>query len=223
VHVQAVGVARTYRLGRRDVAAVRDVSLEARRGEFVAVTGPSGSGKTTLLQLIGALDVPDAGHVLVGGQRLAGLSAPALADLRRTRIGFVFQFFSLLPVLTAYENVEYPLLWQPLTARQRRQRVEALLERVGLAGHARHRPRELSAGQQQRVAVARALVTGADLVLADEPTASLDSAAGQAVVGLMEELRRERDATIILATHDTRLLDHATQVVCLRDGRRAEP
>jgi putative ABC transport system ATP-binding protein len=216
-------VSKSYRLGETTVVALHRVSVEANPGEFVALVGPSGSGKTTLLHLIGGLDDPDAGQVSVDGRRVGMLSRRARADLRATRIGFVFQFFSLLPVLTAYENVEYPLLFHPLPTAERRERVTAILERVGLASHARHRPDQLSGGQQQRVAIARALVTGAGLILADEPTANLDSATGRSVVDLIEELRRERGATFVLATHDESLLARASHVVRLRDGRRVPP
>jgi putative ABC transport system ATP-binding protein len=193
------------------------------RGEFVAVVGPSGSGKSTLLHLLGGLDRPDRGEVAIDGQRLDVLAPAALAQFRQRKIGFVFQFFSLLPVLTAAENVEYPLLFRALLPAERRRRVGEVLDRVGLAAHARHRPEQLSGGQQQRVAIARALVTGAGLILADEPTANLDSQTGQTIIDLLEGAQREQGTTFILATHDPSLVRRAARVVRLQDGQTLAP
>jgi len=223
VHVVVRDVVKTYRLGRTVVPALAGLSLEVAPGEFVALVGPSGSGKSTLLHLIGALDCADRGEVVINGQRLDTLAPGALAKFRSKTVGFVFQFFSLVPVLTAYENVEYPLLFQGLTGPARRRRAAEALDRVGLAAHARHRPDQLSGGQQQRVAIARALVTGARLILADEPTANLDSQTGEGIVNLLEDGRRERGTTLLLATHDPGLVRRADRVVRLQDGRIRSP
>ena len=213
-------VSKTYRLGKVDVTALAGVSLVVKAGEFLAVAGPSGSGKTTLLNLIGCLDTPTSGEVAIDGEAISGLSSGRRADLRARKLGFVFQTFNLIPVLTAWENVEYPLLLQ----RGRRDvsaRVRAAFAHVGLADRSRHRPPELSGGQQQRVAIARALVTEPALVLADEPTANLDSRTGHEIVELMRTLNRERGTTFIFSTHDARVMAHAHRVVHLADGRLA--
>ena len=222
-HITVSELSKTYRLGHTLVPALRTVSLEVDQGEFVAVVGPSGSGKSTLLHLLGGLDRPDRGEVAIDGQRLDTMGPGAIARFRAQKIGFVFQFFSLLPVLTAYENVEYPLLFRDLSPADRRRRVEEALDRVGLASHARHRPDQLSGGQQQRVAIARALVTGAGLILADEPTANLDSQTGQAIVDLLEGAQREQGTTFILATHDPGLVRRAARAVRLQDGAILAP
>jgi len=211
-------VSKTYRLGKVTVTALDGVSLAVKAGEFLAVAGPSGSGKTTLLNLIGCLDTPTSGEVVIDGEAIGGLSAGRRADLRARKLGFVFQTFNLIPVLTAWENVEYPLLLQ-----RRRgdvaDRVRAALEHVGLADRARHRPPELSGGQQQRVAIARALVTEPALVLADEPTANLDSRTGHEIVELMRRLNRERGTTFVFSTHDPRIVNAADRVLEISDGR----
>ncbi len=211
-------VSKTYELGRVTVSALYDVSLTVSRGEFVAIAGPSGSGKTTLLNLIGCLDTPTSGDVEIDGESVHRIGAGRRADLRARKIGFVFQTFSLLPVLSAYENVEYPLLLRRRPTDVRR-RVEAALADVGLADRARHRPSELSGGQQQRVAIARALVTDAPLVLADEPTANLDSKTGQEIIELMQWLNRQRGTTFIFSTHDPRIMKIAGRVIEIKDGR----
>jgi putative ABC transport system ATP-binding protein len=211
-------VSKTYALGRLSVPALYDVSLTVGLGEFVAIAGPSGSGKTTLLNLIGCLDTPSQGEIEIDGERVSHLGAGRRADLRARKLGFVFQTFSLLPVLSAYENVEYPLLLRRRQSDLRR-RVETVLAEVGLADRARHRPSELSGGQQQRVAIARALVTEPPLVLADEPTANLDSKTGQEIIELMQQLNRERGTTFIFSTHDPRIMRIAGRVVELHDGR----
>jgi putative ABC transport system ATP-binding protein len=207
-----------YRMGKTTVEAIRGVSLTVSRGEFFAIAGPSGSGKTTLLNLIGCLDTPSSGEIEINGEPVGKLQAGARADLRARKIGFIFQTFNLIPVLTAYENVEYPLLLGRQVA-DRRSRVEAVVAQVGLADRARHRPSELSGGQQQRVAVARALVTDPALVLADEPTANLDSRTGQEIIELMQRLNRERGTTFIFSTHDPRIMKAADRVVEISDGR----
>jgi putative ABC transport system ATP-binding protein len=211
-------VTKTYQLGKLTVTALAGVSLTVQAGEFLAVAGPSGSGKTTLLNLIGCLDTPTSGEIEIDGEPVGTLSPGRRADLRARKLGFVFQTFNLIPVLTAYENVEYPLLIHrrggPLASR-----VRTALEQVGLADRARHRPSELSGGQQQRVAVARALVSEPAVVLADEPTANLDSRTGQDVIELMRRLNRERGTTFVFSTHDPRIMAAADRVLELSDGR----
>jgi putative ABC transport system ATP-binding protein len=211
-----------YRLGKVIVPALRGVSLEIAQGEFLAIAGPSGSGKTTLLNLIGCVDTPTSGTVEVAGSNTAKLSERALTRLRLNTIGFIFQSFNLVGVLDVYRNVELPLLLQgTLSASERRQRVHALLDRVGLNEHAHHRPNELSGGQRQRVAIARALVTRPSLVLADEPTANLDSVTGQNILDLMKELNQSEQTTFVFSTHDARVMAHASSLVRLADGKLA--
>ena len=212
-------VSKTYRLGKVNVAALEDVSFRVASAEFVAIAGPSGSGKTTLLNLIGCLDTPTAGEIRIDGEPVGALSASARADLRARKLGFVFQTFNLIPVLTAWENVEYPLLIHPRAGGDRRARVSAALVQVGLHERAAHRPSELSGGQQQRVAIARALVGEPALVLADEPTANLDSATGRDIVELMRRLNREHGVTFVFSTHDPRIMSAADRVLEISDGR----
>jgi putative ABC transport system ATP-binding protein len=213
-------VTKSFGAGAARVVALDRVSLDVEPGAFVAVAGPSGSGKTTLLHLLGALDEPDTGRVVVDGRELEGLGETARAELRLARIGFVFQRFNLVPVLDAAENVELPLLFRKgVSAVDRRRQVSEALDRVGLAGKAHRRPSELSGGEQQRVAVARALAGRPALVLADEPTANLDHETGAAVVELMRELNRRDGTTFLYATHDPELIRLAGRVVRLRDGR----
>ena len=209
---------KTYRLGTQTVTALAEVSLTVHGGEFMAVAGPSGSGKTTLLNLIGCLDTPTSGEIAIDGEPVARLSATRRADLRARKLGFIFQTFNLIPVLTAWENVEYPLLIHRRGG-EIGPRVRRALEQVGLGERARHRPPELSGGQQQRVAIARALVTEPALVLADEPTANLDSATGREIVDLMRRLNRERGTTFVFSTHDPRIMAAADRVVQISDGR----
>jgi putative ABC transport system ATP-binding protein len=215
-------VSKTYMLGKTEVPAVRGVSLEVGEGEFLSIAGPSGSGKTTLLNLIGCVDTPTAGAVVVNGQDTGRLSERALTDLRLHTIGFIFQSFNLVPVLSVFQNVEFPLLLQgTLGKAERSARVQALLDAVGLAEHAGHRPSELSGGQRQRVAIARALVTRPRLVLADEPTANLDSATGENIIDLMREMNRRDGTTFIFSTHDPKVMSHANALVRIHDGRLA--
>ncbi|MES1177602.1 MAG: ABC transporter ATP-binding protein [Myxococcales bacterium] len=212
-----------YRLGKVVVPALRGVSLEVSKGEFLSIAGPSGSGKTTLLNLIGCVDTATTGTVEVAGKDTAKLSERELTRLRLNTIGFIFQSFNLVGVLDVYRNIELPLLLQnTLSAGERSQRVLGLLDRVGLHEHARHRPNELSGGQRQRVAIARALVTRPVLVLADEPTANLDSVTGQNILDLMKELNRTEHTTFIFSTHDARVMAHASSLVRLADGKLAE-
>jgi putative ABC transport system ATP-binding protein len=218
--VSVENVSRVYRLGKSEVQALRGVSLDIHPGEFLAVAGPSGSGKTTLLNLIGCVDTPTSGVVRVDGKDTSALSERALTDLRLRRIGFIFQSFNLVAVLSVFQNVEFPLLLQgEATRKERQERVLALLDAVGLREHARHRPSELSGGQRQRVAVARALVGRPRLVLADEPTANLDSATGATIIDLMRDLNRRDGTTFLFSTHDQKVMSHAHAVVRIADGQ----
>jgi len=209
---------RNYKIGEVETKALRGVSLSIESGEFTALVGPSGSGKTTLLQLIGLLDQPTSGSVSINGQDATSLNRNQRADLRKNAIGFVFQFFALIPTLTAYENVEMPLLLNGTKPAQRKERVNEMLEAVGLADRAHHRPDQLSGGQQQRVAVARALATNPKLILADEPTANLDTANGKQVMDIMAKLNKETGVTFVFATHDPRVFNYAQRIVTLQDG-----
>jgi len=211
-------VSKAYGSGANAVHALRDVSLDVRRGELVAAAGPSGSGKTTLLNLIGCLDRPDQGSITLGAMQVSHMPASALPAVRRTQLGFVFQTFNLVPILSVFENVEYPLLLEGIPSRERRRRVGALLERVGLGDKAKRSPRELSGGQRQRVAVARALINKPTLVLADEPTANLDTVSGAAVLDLMSDMRRDLGTSFFFASHDPRLLSRMDRVIAMRDG-----
>jgi putative ABC transport system ATP-binding protein len=211
-------VSKTYRLGKLTVTALAGVSLTVEAGEFLAVAGPSGSGKTTLLNLIGCLDTPTAGEIAIDGERVGALSEGQRADLRARKLGFIFQTFNLIPVLTAYENIEYPLLIHRRGG-DVASRVRAALEQVGLGDRTGHRPSELSGGQQQRVAIARALVGEPALVLADEPTANLDSRTGHEIIELMRRLNREHGTTFIFSTHDPRIMTAADRVLEISDGR----
>ena len=218
--VQVENVTRVYReKGQPPAQALRGVSLAIDRGELIALAGPSGSGKTTLLNIIGGLDRADSGEVRIDGQNLSGLSRRDLADLRRDRIGFVFQSYNLVPVLTAAENAGYVLELQGVAAAERRRRVQAVFDRIGLSSYLDSRPLKMSGGQQQRVAVARAIVSQPAVVLADEPTANLDQATGAALMDLMRELNRERGITFVFSTHDPMVLERADRVVRLVDGQ----
>jgi putative ABC transport system ATP-binding protein len=211
-------VAKTYRSGAVDVAALKGISLEIPSHRFSVVIGASGSGKTTLLNLIGCIDSPTRGAVQVCRQEIAELGDDELSDFRARNIGFIFQTFSLIPVLSAYENVEYPLLLVGMPVAERRERTLAMLEAVGLAAQAHQRPNQLSGGQRQRVAIARALVKGPQLVLADEPTANLDSATGASIIELMRRVQEQSRTTFIFATHDAQLMSHADEIYAIRDG-----
>jgi putative ABC transport system ATP-binding protein len=213
-----------YHLGKVIVSALRGVSLEVTEGEFLAIAGPSGSGKTTLLNLIGCVDTPTAGTVEVAQKDISKLSERDLTRLRLHTIGFIFQSFNLVNVLDVFRNVELPLLLQQrASAAERKSRVMDLLGRVGLRDLVKHRPAELSGGQRQRVAIARALVTRPKLVLADEPTANLDSVTGDTILDLMQELNRTERTTFIFSTHDARVMAHASTIVRLADGKLAGP
>ena len=212
-------VDKTYRLDTVTVPALSGVSIDIRPGRFTVLCGPSGSGKTTLLNMMGCIDRPDTGEIQVDSQAVQAMTDDALSDFRARRIGFVFQNFNLLPVLTAFENVEYPLVLAAVPAAQRKERVRALLDAVGLADRAGNRPGQLSGGQRQRVAIARALATEPALVLADEPTANLDSQTGAEIIALMRRLQRERGASFVFSSHDLMVLAQADDVVRIRDGR----
>ncbi|MFI7553368.1 ABC transporter ATP-binding protein [Micromonospora sediminimaris] len=220
--IRVEGLSRDYGVGDRVVHAVRDVSLRAGRGELVAVRGRSGAGKTTLLNLIGGLDRPTSGRVWVAGQEVTAASEKDLLRLRRDTIGFVFQSFGLVPILSAAENVGVPMRLAKVPAADREQRVSVLLELVGLGGHAAQRPYEMSGGQQQRVAIARALANDPALLIADEPTGQLDSETGRAVMDLLRALVHARGMTALVATHDPTLVELADRVLVLRDGRLVE-
>ncbi len=220
--VRLQNVAKTYHSGAVDVPALRGISLEIPYHRFSVVIGASGSGKTTLLNLIGCIDSPSRGTVEVCGQSIAQLDDDALSDFRARNIGFIFQHFSLIPVLSAYENVEYPLLLVGTPQAERRERTCAMLEAVGLADQARQRPNELSGGQRQRVAIARALVKSPQIVLADEPTANLDSATGASIIELMRRVQAKSRTTFIFASHDPQLMSHADQTYAIRDGELIE-
>jgi putative ABC transport system ATP-binding protein len=211
-------VTRVYKIGTVETQALRGVSLSIENGEFAALVGPSGSGKTTLLQLLGCLDRPTSGRVLINGKDVSQLNRNQRADMRRGTIGFIFQFFALIPTLTAYENVELPLLLTGKPPAERKERVTGLLESVGLPERANHRPDQLSGGEQQRVAVARALAGSPSMILADEPTANLDTANGEAVMETMVRLNQETGVTFVFATHDPRVIKYARRVITLRDG-----
>lgn len=211
---------KNYALGSTVVQAVRGVDLDIARGEFLSIVGPSGSGKTTLLNVIGCIDAATSGSVRVAELEVTTLRDRDRTDLRLHRIGFIFQSFNLIPVLDVLENVEFPLLLtRGVSRRQARDRAAELVAAVGLSGHSRHRPGELSGGQRQRVAIARALVTRPDLVLADEPTANLDSATGEQILELMAGLNRDSGTTFVFSTHDPQVLTYARRVVRMRDGR----
>ncbi|MEO6061491.1 MAG: ABC transporter ATP-binding protein [Thermoflexales bacterium] len=214
-------VSRVYKTGDAETAALKDVNLSIEAGEFAALVGPSGSGKTTLLQLIGCLDTPSSGKVIIAGQDVSALNRDQRADTRRARIGFVFQFFALIPTLTAFENVEMPLLLNGQPAAERSARVHQLLEAVGLKERTHRRPDQLSGGEQQRVAIARALAGKPALILADEPTANLDTENGKQVMEIMQRINRETGVTFVFATHDPRVIAYASRVITLRDGQVA--
>ena len=215
---QIENVTRVFKNGKVETQALRGVSFAIANGEFSALVGPSGSGKTTLLQLMGCLDQPTSGRVLIKGQDVSRLGRNQRADMRRGTIGFVFQFFALIPTLTAYENIEMPLLLNGMGPAERRQRVQELLGSVDLAERGGHRPDQLSGGEQQRVSVARALASNPSFVLADEPTANLDTANGEQVMEIMTRLNEETGVTFVFATHDPRVIKYARRVITLRDG-----
>lgn len=206
-------VSKEYKLGKTTVHALREASFEVKQGEFVTIKGPSGSGKSTLLHLLGALDQPTSGEILMDNVRVNELNDSRLAEIRRDNIGFIFQSFNLIPVLSVYGNVEFPLLLKRVSKEERRERVHAILERVGLGDRANHKTEELSGGQRQRVAIARALVTNPSIILSDEPTANLDSKTGREIVDLMRSLNTNRKVTLVFATHDPGIVSDAHRIV----------
>ncbi len=217
--IELDNITKSYTIGEVVTHAVNGVSLSIEPGEFTALVGPSGSGKTTTLQLMGCLDKPDSGAILINGADVTRFNANKRADLRREEIGFIFQFFALVPVLNAYENVELPLLLNGVGGAERKETVSAMLEAVGLADRANHRPDQLSGGQQQRVAIARALATGPAVVLADEPTANLDTANGEQAMDIMQKLNEETGTAFIFATHDPRVMNYARRTIQMVDGK----
>jgi putative ABC transport system ATP-binding protein len=220
--VRCTRVKKTYRQNTVAVKALDGVSLAIKKGEFTAIAGPSGSGKTTLLNIIGGLDSADSGRVMVDGNVLNQMAQSELAQLRLRQVGFVFQAYNLIPVLSAQENVEFVMLLQGVLAVERRERARAILDDVGLSGMYDRRPSELSGGQQQRVAVARSIVSGPSIVLADEPTANLDSTTGSSLLEIMEKMNKKKHVTFIFSTHDKMVMDYAHRLIYLRDGRIVE-
>ena len=216
--VELQNVSRIYRQGQVQVKAVNNLSLKIARGDFAALCGPSGSGKTTVLNLIGGLDVPSSGRVFLENSELGTLSRSEIAHIRRDRIGFVFQSYNLIPVMTAYENAEFVLKLQGVPEQNCHERVMSILDEVGLKGLESRRPDEMSGGQQQRVAIARAIVTQPAIVLADEPTANVDSTTADALLDLMQKLNKEADVTFLFSTHDQRVMERASRLIRLRDG-----
>jgi putative ABC transport system ATP-binding protein len=216
--VEIRNLTKYYQRGGQIIPVLVDIDLDVRLGDYLALMGPSGSGKSTLLNLIAGIDKPSGGTIKVGGVDIARLSEADLAAWRASHVGFIFQFYNLMPVLTAFENIELPLLLAPLSKRERRERVDVALALVDLTDRAEHYPGELSGGQQQRVAIARALITDPTLIVADEPTGDLDRTTGEEILGLLERLNRELDKTILLVTHDPKAAEKAHRIVHLEKG-----
>ncbi|OGS23160.1 MAG: hypothetical protein A2252_02805 [Elusimicrobia bacterium RIFOXYA2_FULL_39_19] len=212
-------VCKVYKLGKTEVHALRGVNLTIEKQEFMGIIGPSGSGKSTLLNIIGCIDVPSEGHVFIDGENTTRLSDNRLTMLRRKNLGFIFQSFNLIPVLTAYENVELPLISLGFNKTKRQQMIDKMLENVGISEYAKHKPDELSGGQRQRVAIARALITNPSIVLADEPTANLDTENGNKIIEIMKHMNETMHTTFILSTHDPRLLNYIDKKIFLEDGK----
>lgn len=218
MNIRLKSVSKEYQLGQTTVHALREASLEVTQGEFITITGPSGSGKSTLLHLLGALDKPTSGEIWMDDMLVNKLDDSHLAAIRRDRIGFIFQSFNLIPVLSVYGNVEFPLLLQKVEKNERQERINAILESVGLGNRVHHKTEELSGGQRQRVAIARALVTNPSVILSDEPTANLDSKTGQEIIDLMQRLNADHNVTLLFATHDHNIVAHAGRTVNILDG-----
>ena len=216
--LEVKNVKKTYRMGKVEVVALRDVSFSVEEGEFLTIFGPSGSGKSTLLHLIGGLDRPDEGEIIVDGSNLQQLSDDKRAQLRLTRIGFIFQFFNLLPRLTALANVELPLFIADASEKDAKEKAKEMLNLVGLDTRMDHRPFELSGGEQQRVAIARALINNPKIILADEPTGNLDTQIGGEIVQLMRTLNKEKGQTFVIITHDSSIAENADRIIHLKDG-----
>jgi putative ABC transport system ATP-binding protein len=217
-------VEKTYYLGKSKIEALKGINASFNKGEFTAVVGPSGSGKSTLLNIIGCLDKPDRGDVLIGGENITVLGSGRLADIRAEKIGFIFQSFNLIPVLNVYENIELPLNNSGKfgSKSEKKDRINELIDHVELGRYIKHRPEELSGGQRQRVAIARALVTSPEIVLADEPTANLDSQTGRMIIELMRKINMDYGTTFIFSTHDSNIMKYAQRVINLHDGRIVE-
>jgi len=211
-------VSRTYGTDSIEVHALKSLNLTIHKGEFTAIAGPSGSGKTTLLNIISGLDMPTSGKIILAGKDVSMMKGSELSDFRRDHIGFIFQSYNLIPVLSVRENIEYVMLLQGVSEQERKERVSAILEEVDLAGMEKRRPNELSGGQQQRVAVARAMVTQPDIILADEPTANLDSHTGASLLDMMRHLNENRGMTFVFSTHDSMIMERARRLVILKDG-----
>ncbi|MFY7927977.1 MAG: ABC transporter ATP-binding protein [Oligoflexus sp.] len=219
IAVRIEQVSKIYPLGKTSVQALKEISLTIASGEFTTIAGPSGCGKSTLLNLIGCMDTPSTGEVLIEDQPISRLSDRELTRLRLNKLGFIFQSFNLIPVLTVFQNIEFPLLIQGgLTAKERAGKIEALMEEVGLKDQAKQKSNELSGGQRQRVAIARALVTNPRIVLADEPTANLDSATGERIIKLMKDINKTHQTTFIFSTHDPQVMQQASRIIRLKDG-----
>jgi len=216
--VECIDVKKTYRQGKVEVPALRGINLQVEEAGFVAIAGPSGSGKTTLLNMIGGLDRVDSGKVIVDGESLSEMDRSQLAELRLQKVGFVFQAYNLIPVLSALENVEFVMLLQGISAEERHERAKQILDEVGLEGKYHRRPAELSGGQQQRVAVARAVASNPSIVLADEPTANLDSKTGKQLLEMMKEMNEHKKVTFVFSTHDEMVMEYARRLIIIRDG-----
>ncbi len=217
--IETKNVKKTYGTGAVAVQALKGIDFTVNRGEFTAVVGPSGSGKTTLMNIIAGLDNPSSGAVFLNRQNISGMSGKNLSDFRRDNIGFIFQAYNLIPVLTVEENVEYIMMLQKVTAGERHRRVGEILDKVGLKGFEKRKPPQLSGGQQQRVAIARAMVSNPQIIIADEPTANLDSKTGTALLDMMHELNEKNGMTFLFSTHDPKIMERAKRVVVLRDGQ----
>jgi len=219
--VETIDLFKDYKVGKVLFPALRGISLKIEDGEFIAIAGPSGSGKTTLLNIIGCLDIPTKGDVLINGTSITTLSTKEKAEFRKNELGFVFQTFNLIPVLTAYENVEMPLILVNMPAEEKKKRVISILEEVGLSEFINRKSNEMSGGQQQRVAIARALVKNPSMVLADEPTANLDSTNAKEILSLMKKLNKKKKTTFVFSTHDSLVMEFAERIIYLRDGKIA--
>lgn len=217
--IKVQNVVKTYKTGEIEVNALNGVSLEIEKGEFTAIAGPSGSGKSTLLNIIGGLDTPSTGDVLLGGKLISKMSGAELSNFRRDHVGFIFQSYNLIPVLTVAENIEFVMLLQGVDKKERAKKVKDILDEIGLSGSEHRLPSQLSGGQQQRVAVARAIVSAPDIILADEPTANLDSATGSALLDMMRKLNEDKGITFIFSTHDRMIMERAKRLVMLHDGK----
>ncbi len=216
--IDAKNVSKIYQLGKTEVNALNEVDLQVNAGDFMSIAGSSGSGKTTLLNLIGCLEKPSSGNISISGKDVSKMNSNQLADIRNHKIGFIFQNFNLIPVLTAYENIEFPLLLLDQSPKEREEKIMAVMKEVGIENRRNNKPEELSGGQRQRVAIARALVKKPEIILADEPTANLDSKTGQAIIQLMLKINQEKEATFVFSTHDKMIMEQATSLVKIHDG-----